>query len=394
MTANSAHRAGANGVGSGWATQGGPGVAARIPTTRRWRPLAVGAVAASTALLGMASAGAAQAAPAAACTPNVGGTGLSAAVVAHSHQKIVHRTIRANRCDIGIYVGAGVSWVGIDDVTVTGAHFQGIFAEKTSRLAIENSTIRNNGFKTIDPSAPVLPSGVHSWVSQSFAISLFGVSDSSVRGNRVSENGRGGIGIMDNGPNDPGAITQNASVPLVSSTRDSVIGNTMSANYNGCALVAATQNVGGSLSDLILSGNTVRGTGIIPAKGADVGGIVVAADLPGSTVTNAIVNRNTVRNSIEGGVIVNAEAPTSSTKNVWVTSNTLVGNNIGHAEAPNTAGIIVNAAAPGASNLSTVVVHNTVTKQFYGIWSMGSNAPFTFGNHIKVTAGGTPIYHG
>jgi hypothetical protein len=205
---------------------------------------------ASGALVGLVPAGAAQAAPS--CTPNVGNSGLSAAVVARPHQTIAHRTIDATGCDIGVYIGAGVAHVTIDSATVTGANFEGIFAERTAHLTVENSTITNNGFNTIADDADPLPgSGVKSHVGQSFAISLFGVSYSIVKDNIVFNNGRGGIGVMDNGPNDPGTITQDTTAPLTSSSHDQIVGNTTYSNYNGCGIVAATQNFGGSLSHLI-----------------------------------------------------------------------------------------------------------------------------------------------
>lgn len=345
--------------------------------------------------------GSASAATAAKCTANVGNSGMSAAVVAHAGQTIAHRTVRATGCDIGIYVGSGVTHVRIDAVTVKGANFEGIFAERTSYLTVERSTIRGNGLHTIDPSAPALPgNGLHSKVGQSFAISLFGVSRSVVKGNTVTGNGRGGIGIMDNGSNDPGTITQNPSASLASSSRDVVLNNRMRANYNGCALVVATQNVGGSVSNLLLAANTVIGTGM-SKNGPDVGGIVVAADLPNSTVSNVQVISNAVADSFEGGVIVNAEAFNSSTSNVTVSGNTLVGNNTGRQEAPRTAGIIVDAnpaasVPPGDSapqNHATVLADNIIAAQYYGIWSTGNDRPITIYNHIRVTRHGTAIYH-
>lgn len=323
-------------------------------------------------------------------------------MVAHSHQTISYRTVWAGGCDIGIYVGAGVTHVTIDSVRVTGANFQGIFAEKTSDLTIENSLVHNNGFHTIDPSAPPQPgSGVRSYVGQAFGISLFGVSHVTVKGNTVTDNGRGGIGVMDNGPNDPGTITQNPSAPVVPSSYVRVIGNMMSGNYLGCGLVAATQNFGGSLSHLWLDRNTVSGKGMSAKWGPDIGGIVVAADLPNSWVNNVSVRGNKVTNSFEGGVIVNAEAFNSSTKNVHIISNTITGNNWGHLEAPNTAGVIVNAnpaaqVPPGMKapeNVFTVVFDNTITKQFYGIYSAGRYRPIAFGNHIHVLPGGIRVFH-
>ena len=350
--------------------------------------------------IGFIGTGAAAAAHERRCTSNVGGTGLSAAVVARSHQKIANRAINAKGCDIGMFVGKSASHVTIDSVVVSGARFQGILAQKTSHLTIEHSTITDNGFKTTNKAAPPQPgSGVKSFVSQAFAISLFGVSQSTVADNSVFNNGRGGIGVMDNGPNDPGALKQNRSAPLVSSSHDRILNNSTWKNYNGCGIVLATQNLGGRLSHLVVSGNTVIGMGRSKTNGPDIGGVVVAADPPNSSVRNVRVSANTVAGSFEGGVIVNAEAFNSSTKNVHVTGNTVSGNNWGRQEAPKTAGIIVfaNPAAQGPPhtnapvNMGAVVAGNTATDQFYGIWSAGKFRPKVTQNHIQVTAGGTRI---
>lgn len=331
------------------------------------------------------------------------GSGLSAAVVAHRNQNINHRRVNARGCDIGIFVGPGVSHVTINSVSVTGANFQGILALDTSHLTVRNSRIRDNGQHTIDTSVPPLQgSGVQSRVAQSFGISMFGVSHSTVARNTVIDNGRGGIGIMDNGPFSPGTITQNPSAHLVASVDDTIVGNTTRANYRGCGIVVATQNANGHLSRIVIADNTVTGTGMSATDGPDIGGIVVAADPPGSSVTNVRVLRNRVSNSFEGGIIVNAEAFNSYTRNISVIRNTLKGNNWGSQEAPKTAGVIVfaNPAAPvppettAPRNLFTLVAGNTITKQFYGIYSVGKYRPITIWNHIRVTSGGVPIYHG
>lgn len=345
---------------------------------RKVAAFAAGLIAAATAVVWPATAAAA-----ASCVPNVSGSRLSAAVVAKSGQAIVGKTITTT-CDIGIFVGPGTSRVTISHVTVTGARYEAILAENASHVTVEDSTITGNGFHTINPHAPALPgNGLHSYVGQSFAISYFGVTSGSIHGNTVTNNGRGGIGVMDNGANNPGTIAQNRAAKLVGSTGISVTDNTLTKNYNGCAVVAATQNFGGHLADISISGNVITGTGMSPTKGPDVGGIVVAADLPNSSVRNALVSDNTVSKSFEGGVIVNAEAPNSLTENVMIVGNTLSGNNMGKQEAPNTAGVIVFAAAGGANDLNVNVAGNTMSDQFYGIWASGST-PTQFGNVIRV----------
>ncbi|MGH8988829.1 MAG: right-handed parallel beta-helix repeat-containing protein [Acidimicrobiales bacterium] len=376
---------------------------------RHWGRVVAGIGIGTAAVLSAPIVGATTlAAPAAAATTceAAGSTGLTAAIVATSGDVISTTTVTASACDVGIYVGSTVTGVSIVHTTVTKAKFQGIFAEDSSHLVIRTSTVEDNGFTTLTttPKAPTLGTGkLHSDVSDSFGISLFGVSDSSVVNNTIHDNGRGGIGIMDNGPNDPGAMTanQDKSAPLVASSHDSVVGNTISTNFAGCGLVVATQNFGGALSDLLLASNKI--TGALPPPGENgpvVGGLVVAADTPHSSVTDVIVAGNTVSDSFEGGIVVNAESFDSSTSQITIFHNTLSGNNWGSQEAPHTAGIIVYAnpatTPPNTSapiNLGTVIFSNGITGQYNGIWSQGHNSPFAFANHITVTSGGAPVTH-
>lgn len=360
-------------------------------------------VVAATASLSVVGAVGAQAAPAPTCTKNVDGIGLSASVVAQSNQMIVNRTVNAKGCDIGIYVGPNVKNVTINRVTVTGANFDGILAQRTTYLTVKNSTVTGNAFHTIDPSAPALPgSGVHSRVAQSFGISLFGVSHSTITHNNVYNNGRGGIGVMDIGPFNPGALTQNPKAVPAASANDVISNNTLTKNYNGCAVVVATQNPGGRIVAMSISGNTITGTGMSKTWGPDLGGIVVAANTPGSSAVGVSVHRNTVTRSAEGAIVVNAESFNAHTWGVTIDANVLTGgNNWLSLEAPKTAGVIVfanpqaevppNMSAP--RNQATLVWNNTISGQFYGIWSMGDDAPLTLQNRIHVTTGGTPISH-
>jgi len=357
----------------------------------------VGAVAAATlasALVVPSAAGAkvpwpARHAPK--CVANVHNSGLSAAIVAHSYQTIRNRTIKT-KCDIGIFVGPGKTHVKIQHVSITGAKFQAILAENASYVTVRGSRIHGNGFGTIDPTAPPLPgSGVRSRVGQAFGISLFGVSHSRVSGNVVTYNGRGGIGVMDNGPNNPGTLTQNPKAPVVGALDVVVENNYTAANYNGCGIVTATQNVNGTVSKILIRHNVIRGTGVSKKNGPDIGGIVAAADLPGSSATDVVISGNKVTNSFEGGVIVNAEAPNSFTDHIVVTSNFVSGNNFGLVSpTTHTAGVVLF-AAPGGVNRHTLVVGNTITRQFYGIISTGPNPATTFANRISVTHGGVPI---
>jgi nitrous oxidase accessory protein NosD len=145
---------------------------------------------------------------------------------------------------------------------------------------------------------------------------------------------------------------------------------------------------------MVIRHNTIRGTGFAK-PGPDVGGIVIAANLPNSSVTGVIVSENKIIRSFEGGVIVNSEAPGAHTNNVVVTGNQLRRNNFGKQEAPHTAGVVIFAApAPGTANRLVVVAGNSMTGQFYGIWSRGANELRAFGNHIAVIGHGVRVFRG
>lgn len=101
--------------------------------------------------IGMASMlGEGPVAGAATCVA-AGTTGLTADIVATSGQTIATQTVNASGCGYGIYVGPGVTGVTIggttaaDAVTVTGANDTGIFAEQTTGLTVENTTVNGNG---------------------------------------------------------------------------------------------------------------------------------------------------------------------------------------------------------------------------------------------------------
>ncbi len=108
------------------------------------------------------------------CTP-AGSTGLTADVIANNGQTITG-TVDATGCDIGVYVPPGTSGVTINGATVSGANDHGIMAEDTTDLAIQNSTIDNNG---LNPTSNI---------DTNKAVLLVGVTNSSVSNNTVSGN--------------------------------------------------------------------------------------------------------------------------------------------------------------------------------------------------------------
>ncbi|WP_347350543.1 right-handed parallel beta-helix repeat-containing protein [Intrasporangium sp.] len=358
---------------------------------RRATTLATMAATIGATGLGIVGTSAAMAVAAPKCSP-AGDSGFTAAVVATSGQRIVGRRVDATGCDVGIYVGPGTEHVRISRVRVTGAKAAGILAQDTSHVTITRSLVTGNGFGS---SEQLLP--------EAFGISLFGVSDSRITGNTVHDNGRGGIGVMDYGPFDPGQLVTHQPEPgtaPVPSDHDVVSRNRLWANYNGCAIVLATFNVGNHMTDDTVTRNIVRGVGA-NQHGADVGGIVAQTNGPGSTVSDIRISRNHVTGSAEAGVIVHAAAPHSRTVDVSVTDNRLSGDNWAkgagpHPSQPNQlTGVVVDSLLEGpngARAVDTLVARNRITDEFYGVWSRGANAPTVRHNLIHVRPGGTPVY--
>ena len=154
-----------------------------------------------------------------------------------------------------------------------------------------------------------------------------------------------------------------------------VTNNTLWANDNGCGVVVSAFNTGITVSDVLVSQNTIIGTGF-NAAGPDVGGIVAQSNGAFSTVRDITISRNTITNSAEAGVIVHAAAPGSKTKNITVSQNTLSGNNWMGDGPDQTAGVVVAVVGPPAGadlgggftnpgewNESTFVSQNTMTDQ-------------------------------
>jgi hypothetical protein len=362
--------------------------------------------------------------PGGTCVANAGGSGFSAAMVAHAGQTISRRTVNATGCDVGIYVDA--PHVTISRVKVMGANDAGILVFDTHDVTVTRSDVSWNGFNS-PAEGPHSGPQVNGTLPQAFAISLFGVSDSIVTRNNVHDNGRGGIGIMDDGPSGPGRVVGGEGIPSTAVPVSNVLvsRNVLWANYGGCAIVTSAFNAGNTVSNVTIDRNTVIGTGFTmgtEAMGneageqiADVGGIVAQSNGNFSTVSDITISRNTVTNSVEAGVIVHAAAPGSHTAGVTVTHNKLSGNNMGAGETLQTTGVVVSVIGPppgpicppgstdttippcyfnnpGETNDNTVVSHNQISGQYYGVWTQGSSAPTMMRNHIKVTDGGTAYF--
>ena len=343
------------------------------PTTRR-RGGALGVVGASLFLVVAAFAipfvagSAAAIAPALAtasdpvCTA-AGTTGLTAALVAVSGEKI-GGSVNAAGCDIGIYVGPGVTNVHIVGAVVKYANDHGIFVQDTSGVTIRDSTITDNGIASHKCGSP--PS-----IPEDKANELTGTTGVVVQRNVISHNvADGGIGVSDDGAIDPGAPAPGT--PMVSSgnvIRDNLIVD----DAFGCGIVLAAYDAGSGVTGNVVRDNLVMGS--TPGTGPFVGGIVVAADAPGTWVWQNVVQGNQIYHSVIPGIVVHSNSPGDRVWNNTLISNTMTYN--GFQAPPNDPtspnGIeVVAEVHPGEmsppSLTNTTLRDNTVYHDAIGVW--------------------------
>ncbi|HUZ01074.1 MAG TPA: right-handed parallel beta-helix repeat-containing protein [Thermomicrobiaceae bacterium] len=266
-----------------------------------------------------------------------GTSGLTAVVVATTGQVITGTLdASASGCDLGIYVGPGVTHVTIAGATISGAADEGILVQDTSLVTIRDTTVTGNG-------------GTHEAFPETKGIQLVGSSLVIVAGNTVSGNA-GGIGIADDGSFDPSAPNPGLTRP---GSNNQVVNNRVTDSTAGCGIVVAAYNPGAGVANNVVLGNTVSGN---PA------GIVVAADMPDSTATTTLVLGNTSTGNGYAGIIVHSNAPGDGVTHTHVVGNTVSGNQ--------PYGILV-AAGEGATLGWTDVVANQIAHEFMGIGHFG-----------------------
>jgi hypothetical protein len=301
-------------------------------------------------------------ASAAACVA-AGGTGFTTVLDVTSSATVIPTSINATGCDLGIYVEPGANNVTINGVTVSGANDHGILAERVDSLTIENSLIQNNG---VNPNQNI---------AVDKAIQLIAVTNSVVQNNTVMGNtADGGISVADEDVGfDPGAPSGGAPAPTAS-TNDTIQNNNVHDNFGGCAIVIEAYAAGAGVNHITASGNTITGhVGYFSAHGPVIGQIVVAADGPGTSVTNTTVTGNTIDQSLLSGITVHSNAPNDSITGTTITNNFLDSNNWGSVNgAPTTDAIALEVndiPAPVTPTLSgTTITGNFISNQNVGIW--------------------------
>jgi len=319
---------------------------------------------------------------AASCLP-AGTTGLTASVVASSYQRITG-TIDATGCDVGVYVGPGVTHVVIRGATISGANDHGIFVQDTSNIVIQDNTVTGNG---VNPHSDT--------INENKALQLVGTFYSLVEGNVVTYNGAdGGIGVADDGPIDPAAPNPGT---LRASAFNVVKNNVVEFNLNGCGIVVASYNSGAGVFWNTVTGNTVIGVQTpaeIPEHGPAVGGIVVAADAPYTKVAWNFVENNYINGSLIPGVVVHSNAFGDAVTYTFVLFNKISYNGIEtdtSVEPALPTGIMVVAEnspvqTPAPTISHTFIISNAVNNDYYGVW-----ARFTSGTVVVGLTGNSVV---
>ncbi len=327
--------------------------------------------------------------------PAAGSTGLTAAFIATPNQ-LISGSIDATGCDVGIFVGPGITGVVIAGATVSGANDHGIFAQDTSGLVVIGSTIKGNG---VHPHSCDLPhTGV--CIAEDKALELAGTSNSLIAHNNVSNNGFGGIGIADDSPAlDPAAFYPGSTSPAIG---DVITGNLVAGNLNDCGIVVAAYNAGVGASNNVVTHNLVLGEQPPFRPGHADGQIVVATDGPGTSVTNTVVANNVIIGSELPGIVVHSNVAGDVISGTIIAHNTISKNGyypgfFATVNTPNVTptGIALVAEGPPVNGATpvltgTLVVSNTVMTDTTGIWLC-----YTSGTLIAnfVTNAPTPLTH-
>jgi hypothetical protein len=294
-----------------------------------------------------------QAQTTATCTA-AGSTGFTAAMIATSGQTI-SSVVDATGCNVGIYVGPGVTGVTIDGATVRNANDQGILVQDTTGITIKNSYVHDND-QSVNPA-----------VAEDKAIELVGTSNSTVSNNNVIDNvGSGGIGVSDDGPMNPGAPNPGTPMPADNNT---ISFNTVSHNGADCGIVLAAYDAGEGLHNNVVNGNVLD---------SNHAGIVVATDSPNTTVVGTKVTNNTIMNSAIAGIIVHSNAPGDVLDGTVVTGNTLIANGPMPPHTTLPTGIAVVGEVENITN--TTVSGNTYVNEYFNLWTL---------NTVGLTTGGT-----
>lgn len=215
-------------------------------------------------------------------------------------------------------------------------------------------------------------------------VHLMVADDSSVVGNKVSDNS-GGILLTDEfGPTDGNVVAFNT---VSDNTLD--CGITIAGHNPGAFVGGVPQSTTGGVFDNRIQFNSVSGNGVA-GQGA---GVLLATPFPGGAVYDNQVLNNVIWGNGLAGVTVHSHAPGQDLNGNVIEANFIGTNNLdgdydfSPAVDPSTTGIIVAAVAP----LAITIQHNLIANNNFGVWMLPAvTATGTAANlYYKVT---TPVF--
>ena len=248
--------------------------------------------------------------------------------------------------------GPGASGSVVEGFTVKHAIGEGILVAGTSKVRIEDNTVRLNdqGFNTSKTLECKAQGNVPGDCGE--GLHFVGVTWSSIIDN-VVENNVGGILITDEiGPSAHNVIAHN-----IARNNKLDCGITLPSHN---ALALADPNKGGVYDNLVVD-NVSEGNG-----GAGVG---MFAPFPGTASYDNWVIDNTLQNNGEAGVGIHAHAPGQNVSGNVIVDNTISGNGIDpDAGSGHPTGIaLFSAAVP----VTVTVAFNHIANEYWGIFRKG-----------------------
>jgi parallel beta-helix repeat protein len=252
----------------------------------------------------------------------------------------------------------------VQGFTVSGANYEGILAQSTSRVKIAGKVVRGNDLGAGKPGATG-ECAAHNQVPGDCGegIHLMSVTNSHVTGNLVTGNS-GGILLTDEaGPTARNMVSGNTVVRNLFDCGITVAGHSPSAvSMTGKLAPKAGGIYNNTINNNVANGNGTKGEGA---------GILLAASGPGAAVYNNVVKDNTANNNFLASVTLHLHAPGS-----YLNGNKIIGNSVsndGAAGDPEygesgTSGIFVGSVVP----LKGIVISaNRIANVHYGIWTKG-----------------------
>jgi Right handed beta helix region len=271
--------------------------------------------------------------------------------------------------------GPGAAGTVVRGFVVEHATFEGILALKTSRLTIENNTIRANdaGIKATPAVGECAPFGGGPGDCGE-GLHLMSVTRSVVSANTLTGN-LGGILMTDEfGPTAHNVISKNHALNNPLDCGITLAGHNPKAAPGGNPAPSQAGVYSNTISGNVVDNNGTKGEGA---------GILLAGALPGTGVYNNVVTDNTANGNGLAGVTLHSHAPGQDLNGNKITSNKISHDGVADtseaefggpdfARPPGaTVGILIGS---GATKLKGIVVSgNTISDTHFGVYT--KNAP-------------------